>query len=57
MSLTANIVADDTNTYLNTTSDRATGGGGTPFTQAPYEYTLDDAATVPAAVQAGAGPR
>jgi pectate lyase len=55
--LTANIVADDTNTYQATTSDRATGGGGPAFTDAPYEYTLDDAATIPAAVQAGAGPR
>jgi pectate lyase len=55
--LTANIVADATNTYLATTSDRATGGGGTPFVEAPYEYTLDDAAGVPDAVKAGAGPR
>jgi hypothetical protein len=55
--LTANITADASNVYIQTTSDRATGGGGPAFTAAPYEYPLDDAALVAEAVQAGAGPR
>jgi pectate lyase len=55
--LTANITADASNIYDATTSDRATGGGGTPFTDPPYEYTLDDAAGIPALVQEQAGPR
>jgi pectate lyase len=55
--LTANITADATNTYEATTSDRATGGGGPAFTEAPYEYILDDSAGVPEAVTLGAGPR
>jgi len=55
--LTANITADASNVYIQTTSDRATGGGGPAFTAAPYDYTLDDAALVADAVQAGAGPR
>jgi len=55
--LTANISADASNVYIETTSDRATGGGGVAFTAAPYEYTLEDAALVAEAVQAGAGPR
>jgi pectate lyase len=54
--LTANITADASNTYLNTTSDRLTGGGGPAFTDAPYPYTLDDAAGIPEAVTLGAGP-
>lgn len=55
--LTANITADASNLYIQTTSDRATGGGGPAFTAAPYEYALEDAALVAEAVQAGAGPR
>ena len=55
--LTANIDADASNVYIETTSDRATGGGGPAFTAAPYEYALEDAALVAEAVQAGAGPR
>jgi pectate lyase len=55
--LTANITADDSNIYLATTSDRATGGGGPAFLTAPYDYVLDDAAGVPEAVRLGAGPR
>jgi pectate lyase len=54
--LTANITADASNTYLNTTSDQATGGGGPAFTEAPYQYTLDESAGIPAAVTLGAGP-
>ncbi|HTV17542.1 MAG TPA: hypothetical protein VMG12_02695 [Polyangiaceae bacterium] len=55
--LTANITADESNIYQMTTSDMAVGGGGTAFTDPPYEYTLDAAAGVPAAVEAGAGPQ
>jgi pectate lyase len=55
--LTANITADESNTYVATTSDRATGGGGPAFLTAPYEYILDDAAGIPDAVRLGAGPR
>jgi pectate lyase len=55
--LTANITAGATNTYLNTTSDQATGGGGPAFQNPPYEYDLDDAAGIPEAVTAGAGPQ
>ncbi len=55
--LTSNITADASNTYVATTSDRATGGGGPAFLEPPYEYTLDDSATVPEAVTLGAGPR
>jgi pectate lyase len=55
--LTANITAGGTNTYRNTTSDQAVGGGGAVFQDPPYEYTLDDAAGIPDAVTNGAGPR
>jgi pectate lyase len=55
--LTAHITADASNTYLDTTSDRATGGGGTPFTTPPYAYTLDAASDVPLTVTSGAGPQ
>lgn len=44
------------NTYTNTSGTKATGGGGTPFTNPPYTYTLDAVSTVQSAVQAGAGP-
>jgi pectate lyase len=56
---TANITANETNIYDGTTSDRATGGGGQPFTSAPYTYVLDSAAGIPAALtnpDSGAGP-
>ena len=55
--LTANITADESNVYVETTSDRAVGGGGPAFEVAPYEYELEDAALVADAVQASAGPR
>jgi len=56
------------NVYDNTTGTRDTGRGGTrdssvgggsvvPFTDPPYDYTLDDAADVPAVVQRCAGPQ
>ena len=56
--LTANIQADDSNVYLNTTSDRSVGGGGPPAPALPYDYAaaLEDAAGIPAAVTSGAGP-
>lgn len=54
---TANITAGPTNLYIDTTSDQATGGGGTPFTDPPYEYTLDDAALVVELVTSSAGPQ
>jgi pectate lyase len=54
---TANISAGDTNIYQNTTNDQSTGGGGPAFTDPPYEYTLDAADGVPAAVTSGAGPQ
>jgi pectate lyase len=56
---TANITANNTNVYINTTSDMATGGGGQPFTNPPYQYVLDNANAIAAAVQnpdTGAGP-
>jgi pectate lyase len=55
--LTANITADATNTYAETTSDRLTGGGGPAFVEPPYSYTLDDSAGIPEAVTLGAGPQ
>jgi len=55
--LTANITAGDSNLYIATTSDQATGGGGPAFGAAPYAYALEDAALVAEAVQLGAGPR
>jgi pectate lyase len=55
--LTANITAGASNTYLNTTSDQATGGGGTPFTDPPYDYPLDPSAGIPESVSSGAGPQ
>jgi pectate lyase len=43
--------------YSATSGLQARGGGGTPFENAPYPVTLDDAADVPALVRACAGPR
>jgi pectate lyase len=54
--LTANITAGNSNLYINTTSDQAVGGGGTPFTDPPYDYVLQPSAEVEAAVTSGAGP-
>ena len=44
------------NLYSGTSGTEATGGGGTPFTSAPYPYTMDAASSVQSAVQSGAGP-
>lgn len=54
---TANITAGSDNVYTNTTGTKATGGGGPAFGMVPYPYTADDASTVTAAVQSGAGPK
>jgi len=56
--LTANIQADASNIYVDTTSDRSVGGGGPPAPALPYDYAaaLEDAAGIPAAVTSGAGP-
>ena len=45
------------NVYTGVSGGQATGGGGTPFTNPGYAYTLDAGSAVQAAVQAGAGPR
>jgi len=37
-------------------SDELEAGGGVPWTDPPYAYTVDAAQSVPAAIQAGAGP-
>jgi pectate lyase len=54
---TANITAGTDNVYTNTSGTKDTGGGGPAFGTAPYAYTADDAGTVSAAVQSGAGPK
>ena len=53
---TSNITANN-NLYTGGSGSRSTGGGGPAFTMAPYTVTLDDPATVQAAVMAGAGPQ
>ncbi len=55
--MTANITAGTDNVYTNTTGTKATGGDGPAFGTVPYSYTADDASTVSAAVQSGAGPK
>ena len=54
---TTSFITANNNLYTGTSGSKSTGGGGTAFTMAPYTYTLDDPATVQAAVQAGAGPQ
>jgi len=54
---TAHITADDSNEYIGTTGERAIGGGGTPFTDPPYDYTVESTASARAAVVADVGPR
>jgi pectate lyase len=53
---TAHITARN-NVYNNTTGNMSTGGGGTPFTNVPYEAMIEPANDVPAVVQACAGPQ
>jgi pectate lyase len=45
------------NVYTGTSGTQATGGGGTPFTNPGYSYTLDTGSNVQALVQLSAGPR
>ena len=45
------------NIYPGTTGTQATGGGGTPFTKPPYDYTPDATSSLQAAIQSGAGPK
>ncbi len=53
----ANIRLGATNLYTGTTGNQQTGGGGPAFLDPPYDYRLDAAAAVEAAVTSGAGPR
>jgi pectate lyase len=55
--LTSNITAGADNLYQATTGEMAVGGGGPAFTDPPYEYTLEPAAGIAAAVTSGAGPQ
>ena len=52
----ANIALGAPSQYTNTTGNRQTGGGGPAFLDPPYDYQLDAAADVRAAVMSGAGP-
>lgn len=45
------------NIYTDTSGTQATKGGGTPFTNPSYQYSLDPADSVAAAVKSGAGPK
>jgi pectate lyase len=45
------------NSYVSTSGTKATGGGGTPFTDPPYAYTADATANLEAAIRSGAGPQ
>jgi pectate lyase len=56
---TADILLGAANLYTNTTGNQQTGGGGPSFNDPPYDYRLDAAAAVRAAVTSaatGAGP-
>lgn len=53
---TAHITARQ-NGYQGTATDDGATGGGTPFNDPPYDYTLDPSGDVSALVQACAGPR
>ena len=53
---TASITAKD-NVYTNTSGTQATGGGGTPFTQPPYMYTVDSTDGLADIIRKQAGPR
>ncbi len=45
------------NVYTDTSGTQATKGGGTPFTNPGYQYSLDPADSVATAVKNGAGPK
>jgi pectate lyase len=49
-------ITSTNNVYTNTSGSQSTGGGGTPFTNPPYDYTPDATANLQAAIQSGAGP-
>jgi pectate lyase len=49
-------ITSSNNAYDNTTGAQAVGGGGTPFISPPYDYALDRATEVEAAVRSRAGP-
>jgi pectate lyase len=53
---TANITADSTNVYTNTSGSKDTGGGGPAYTSAGYAYSPDPTSTLEAAIRSGAGP-
>jgi pectate lyase len=55
--LTSNITAGPTNLYQATTGEMAVGGEGPAFTDPPYDYELEPAAGIAAAVTAAAGPQ
>jgi len=44
------------NSYVGTSGGQLTGGDGTEWNDPPYDFAADPAASVPAAVMAGAGP-
>jgi pectate lyase len=50
-------ITERNSVYSAVSGSQVRGGGGTPFSSAPYTLTLDPAAEVPARVQACAGPR
>ena len=53
---TTSYITANGNLYSGTSGTESTGGGGTPFTNPPYAYTMDAASGVQSAVQSGAGP-
>jgi len=52
---TAYITVKD-NVYNNVSGTKDTGGGGTAFTDPPYDYTPDATTSLQTAIQNGAGP-
>jgi pectate lyase len=48
-------MSDRVNSYVSTSGDKATAGGGSAFTP-PYTYSVEAASSVPSTVKAGAGP-
>jgi pectate lyase len=53
---TASITAKD-NVYTSTSGSKDTGGGGTPFTEPPYKYSVDPTSGLEDAIRKQAGPR
>ncbi len=54
---TAFITGDSSNVYNGASGSRDTGGGGTPFTDAPYDYVVENAAEAATAIRNDAGPQ